>query len=392
MKTRFLNIAFFLVLALPALQYRFKFFTESSLYNVPIDRKFPQLSLDGLVSGKFQGRLERWLIQNTGLFGTMIRMQNSINYHLLNSVSSDPRKGSLMGNDWALFDRIYVNDLNGIFKRSDYLPPEETAARLRRMQDFFKSKGKEFLLVIHPNKAIFHPAWVPDSFKVGRPGTRQIDLIRPALEKHGINYVEVGNKFDRSVMHFPKSGAHLNYYGMCVATREVSKAFSPRIATQIPQFECVRKEQDRPPKLNELDLTDLLNVWDSSPSEAPVPDFDLKITKQAQPKLKLFVSGTSYVFGLLNNFDNVNAFAETNFKFYNKSLYSYTSETPLDQRRNPRTFKPKKHTSLGYLLSHDIIMFESTDARILGVGGQILNKFKNNRIIERFNNRKSKKK
>jgi hypothetical protein len=350
------------------------------------------ISSEGLLSGKFQGRLERWLIQNTGLFGTMILMQNSINYNLLNSVSSDPRKGSLMGKDWSLFDRIYINDLNGIFKTSDYLPAEETATRLRRMQDFIKSQGKEFILVIHPNKAIFHPEWVRDSFKIGRPGTRQIDLMRPALDKHGVNYIEVGKKLDPSVMYFPKSGAHLNYYGMCVATREVSRAFSPKLASQIPQFDCVRKEQDRLPKLNELDLTDLLNVWDSSPSEAPVPDYELKLTRPAEPKLKLYVSGTSYVFGLLNNFDAVNAFAETNFRFYNKSLYSYTSATPQDQRRNPRRLDARKHISLDFMLSHDIIMLETTDARIMGVGGQMLNKFKNNRVIERYFKRKLKKK
>ncbi len=389
MAKRVFNIIFFLTLLVPVAQFFTGVIPEPSLHNVPVNRAFPQFNGDKIWAGKTQVELERWLIQGTGLFGGMVRLQNSINYHLLNTAASDPMKGSLLGKSRALFDRIYINDLNGRYK-SMPLSAEVIAERLRRMQDFLNKNGTDFLFVIHPNKALFNSEWVPDSFRIGEPRTRFIEQLRPELDKRAVRYLEVGPKFDAKTHYFPKSGAHLNYYGMCVATREVALELNSGAKNAYPEFNCIRSAQDRVPKENELDLTDLLNVWDSSPSEEYVPDHKVEVVKSVLPKLKVLLSGTSYVFGLMNVFDEVGAFAETNFVFYDKSIYSYKSDTPKEKRRTPRPVVPKKHLTLDYLLSHDLVILESTDARVHQVGGKILYKFKDNERIERFYARKQK--
>lgn len=389
MTKRILNIFFFALLVIPAAQYFTKILPEPSLHNVPVERRFPKASRESLLSVKFQNALERWLIQNTGLFGGMVYLQNSINYHLFHTASSDPTKGSLMGKDRSLFDRIYVNDLNGRY-RSTPLTSEVIAERLKRMQDFLQENGKEFLFVVHPNKALFNSEWVPNSFRIGKARPRFIDQLRPALDKLKVNYIEVGTKFDPAVSYFPKSGAHLNYYGMCAGTREVVKALAERMPKAFPEFDCVRKASDRAPKENELDLTDLLNAWGLSPSQAAVPDFTMEVRRAVDPKLKVLFSGTSYVFGLMNVFDELKVFAQTNFLFYEKSLYAYSKDSPERDRRVPHPVNQKKHLSLAYLLSHDLVIFESTDARVFQVGGKILYKFKDNERIERFYERNQK--
>jgi hypothetical protein len=383
MTKRILNIFFFALLVVPAIQYFSRIIPEPGLHNVPVERRFPKASKESLLSVKFQNSLERWLIQNTGLFGGMVYLQNSINYHLFHTASSDPTKGSLMGNERSLFDRIYVNDLNGRY-RSTPLTPEVIAERLKRMQDFLQANGKQFLFVIHPNKALFQPEWVPSSFRIGRSRPRFMDQLRPALDKLDVNYLEVGTKFDPAVSYFPKSGAHLSYYGMCVGTREVVKALAQKAPKLFPEFECVRKASDRAPKENELDLTDLLNAWGLYPSQAAVPDFTMEVSRPVVPKLKVLFSGTSYVFGLMKVFDELKAFAQTDFLFYEKSLYSYSKDSTERDRRAPHPVNNKKHLSLAYLLSHDLVIFESTDARVFQVGGKILHKFKDNERIERF--------
>jgi hypothetical protein len=389
MTKRIFNYIYLVILIVPIVQFYLRLIPEAALHNVPVDKRPPQVSVSSFLNGKLQSSLERWLIQGTNLFGGMVHLQNSLNYHLLGAAASDPTKGSLVGKDMALFDRIYINDINGRYE-STPLEPQVIAERLKRMQDFLQKNGKKFLFVIHPNKALFNPEWVPDSFKIGAPRPRFIDSLRPELKKYGVNYLEVGEKLDRSGSYFPKSGAHLNYYGMCAATREVALALNSSGRFQYPEFDCVTSGEKRPPRDNELDLTDLLNIWDSSASEAAVPDFKLEIRKSVSPKLKVLFSGTSYVFGLMNVFDDVPAFAETNFIFYDKSLYSYKADSPRENRRVPHPVNPRKHLSLEYLLRHDVIIFESTDARVHQVGGKILYKFKDNERIERFYARKQK--
>ncbi len=372
-----LSCCFFGLLVFPAIQYSLQVLPKISLVDTPMQKKFPVLSIQSLLTTEFQQKFEKWLMHNNGLFGWMIKTGNSINYQLFDIGSSRYSSRTIVGAQKALFDKIYLNDFNG--KYLTKVPdPEAHAKLIKNVQEGMNQQDKAFLLVIHPNKARLNPNWVKESQKVGEPSPGYLARLRPYLDREKINYLVVSDFFNPKIQYFVKSGAHLNNYGKCFSAKLVNDRLRTLIPNaDLPQFECELNNRLVSPQDEDLDLANLLNIWDYTPSLEPVPDFKLIVKNTPKERLKALFAGTSYCFGMLSLFDQVEAFRAVDFLFYNKTHYYSRKKYTPNVQKGKSAFSKKLHRPQ-FILNHDLLVLESTDARLHQLGFGLLDSFKIN--------------
>jgi hypothetical protein len=370
---KFLAYIFAIALLIPTLQFLFKPISPVSLFRVEINRKRPTFDWQQFLDGAFQQNLERWLVQNSGFFGRFTKLNNTINYHLFKVGSSNYKDDTLVGRDYALFDRIYINDLNGKYISStDNIQAEVRI--LAKLQNYLESKGKTFLLVIHPNKAVSNPDWISFDFKSLAPEKRYIDRIQPWLDQYGIKYLKVGDQLKPGTQYYVKSGAHFNDLGKCLSAKLVSERLANNSKFDWPKFDCnITGEQA--PYEEDLDLANLLNTWNVSRSIEPVPTLDLKIHSTTDNKISIAFYGTSYLFGMLSIFDRVKAFDTVDFMFYSATHYYSRNKKGPKPKYGKKSFQASLQ-SLKFLERHDIVVLESTEARLHQLGFGLLEKLK----------------
>ncbi len=372
-----LSICFVGILIFPFLQYSLGILPRVSLVDTPMRKNFPHFSLPALSHAKFQEQMEEWLMHNNGLFGWMIKTSNTINYRLFDLGSSRYTARTLVGKDKALFDNIYINDFNG--KYITKLPnPDLHAQEIKNLQTAMENKGKTFLLVVHPNKARFNPQWVKDSQKVGSPENSYLSKLRPFLDQYKINYLVIGDHFQPNIQYFVKSGAHLNSYAKCISAKLINDRLQSLMpSANLPKFECTLTGKQVAPLGEDLDLANLLNVWDYTPSLEAVPDFKLEIQDLPKNKLKAMYVGTSYCMGVLDLLDELHAYRAVDFLFYKRTLYYSRKKYTKDVRKGQSAFSSKLHTPK-FITNHDLLVLESTDARLHQLGFGLLDSFKKN--------------
>ncbi len=374
MKIVIFNIVFVIaILIAPAAVY-LPIVPKVSLINVEKVKKPKIKKQKDFTEGLYQRILDVWAYQQSGLWSLFVKAQNTINYHVFNLASEKYSNETLMGNNKVLFDRIYVNDLNGRYlsETPDLL---SFAAQIRKFQDLLESHGKQFLVIIHPSKTVMNPDWVADSFKVGEIKPRMLEILEPSMKEAGVNYVKVSEVFtDRKVRYWPASGAHLNSLGKCLSAKALLDYFRKAGKVALPEIHCnYSAEKLTEAKGEDLDLVRLINAWQTWRSVSKVPKVNLQVrsaTNESKPSA-LFV-GTSYTFGLLSSLKEAKAFSATDFLFYDKSHYFAENIGQKNERRGKQGFNRKLH-SLQFILNHDLIVLETTEARLHQLGFGILN-------------------
>ena len=264
--------------ALPLAQMKFDFIETVGLNNVRIPRKPPEFSWQSLTDGSFQKSLDNWFKRNTGLWGILVRTENQINYSLFKLASVSYRSTVVMGNDAALFQRLYVDDLN---RRRRFAPfaLERHVRKMKLLQDHLAENNKLFLYLITPNKVSVHPELLPDSYRVPETAgkKRNYDHMLALLEKHGVNYLDahqlvIDRAPDFEYPLFSYAGSHWNSIGTCVVGREISLRLARQLGRPLRSMACdgeitVRQK----PRAEDRDLAKMLNIWNSSASWGLTP-------------------------------------------------------------------------------------------------------------------------
>jgi hypothetical protein len=386
----FFNFIFACILLLSLTQKATSLFPRVSLSNVEIIRNRPLFSFKAFLNTSWQKQFEEWYLHQSGFFGTLVKTGNSINYHLFQSTNPNYQtdNATLIGAKHALFDKIYCNDLNGKYIVS--LSEDELKIRaLKKLQKYLQERNIQFLLLIHPNKAVFNPEWVSDDLKMREPKTRTVERLVPLLKANGINVLNLEDELLTTKELFPKSGAHLNSFGKCLSAAATSSYLNENLKTSaahrgIPIFQCIKNGLYSKSKNADLDLINLLNVWNTAKSRTMVPQFVVEYTsklnntfnknestslphREELRRPSLLIIGTSYVFGLLKAFDSVKAFSSTDFIFYSTSHYFSRNRYTNLEKRGKKKFSNELY-ELDFVKKHDIVILESTSARLHQLG------------------------
>ena len=366
---KFLCFIFAIALLVPAIQFTTEILPRPSLFRVDIEREVPKFSWLDFLEGHYQLKLDNWLVQNSGLFGLLTKFNNTLNYRVFGLGSANYKDDTIVGRDYALFDRIYVNDLNGKYiSTTDHL--HKHALILRRLQDHLSKLNKPFLLVIHPNKAVLNPNWISWFMRSPAPELRYVERLRPLLDKYKINYLMVGEQLPKGSPYFVKSGAHFNDLAKCLSAKLVRDRLAELHAKPWSDFGCLQTGE-KAPESEDLDLSNLLNVWNPAKSIAAVPKIEINNLQITAEKISIAFYGTSYLFGLVDMFDRTKAFDRVDFIFYDATHYYSRNKKGPTPQYGKKKFEARLH-SLRFLENHDVIILESTDARLHQLGFGLL--------------------
>ncbi len=226
-----LGLSFVLFLFLPFFQQHFEMFELSGVTEGRRKVKFPQLKKVGLI--EFTRRFERYYNDNFGFRDFLIKINNSIKFHLFGVSTSDQ---VLIGKDgW-----LYLTAGTALDKRSKKrtLTQQNLQRKLRLYQekaDFLQNLGIKYLLIVAPNKNSIYPEFYPDYAQAEVQGKYE----------QFINYMNSNSKLVLTDIKpklivaknqgelFFRGDSHWNDLGAFIAYQEIAE----KLKQQFPQIE-----------------------------------------------------------------------------------------------------------------------------------------------------------
>lgn len=369
---------FLLFLCLPTIQRNFRLFPIVALSDVDTRVAAPNCTLETFIKGRCQRTIDDWLLRGSGLWGSFVSISNTINYLLFDV--APPGYGGVVtiGKDKALFNSMSVNDFNGRYF-SDANKVYMLLDKAKALQDRLAKEGTPFLLVISPNKLLLHPEWMRQGLVSPKPGPRLFDQIRPLLVEKGINHVVLTDELAASREYqgqkfFPKSGAHMNKLGTCIAARSIARELNRQKAGLMPEINCGGITGMGAPSADDRDLARIINVLDARYSFDQQPIIEPKVLGGGGLNNTLFV-GTSNLFGFIGTLRDLGLLSKRDYYFYSRNLYSCSEKRPdgtQDCLRRP--VRKKADYAQAILVNRSAVILETPEARVHQMGFGFLEK------------------
>ena len=146
-------VVLFTVLAAPLIQHYFPFITSGPLYGFNADAPDEVFNWDKWWDGSYQEKKGRYLNDHIGFRADLIRLNNQLDYSLLNKLHSWK---VVEGKDHYLFMDTYIN---GYYGRDyvGYTAILEKLVKLKALSDTFERLGKSLILIHAPAKEFMYP-------------------------------------------------------------------------------------------------------------------------------------------------------------------------------------------------------------------------------------------
>ena len=281
----------------------------------------PSLSKDSFLDKTFQKQVEH---KNNPFFlwnNFYLKFFNTFMYEVFKKSYSMTTE-IIVGKDNYLYQQgypisLYIDygsDEDNKIKAANY------AKNIKFVQDYLKSKNKVFVFVIEPSKAVFIQDKIPVRF-IKKEGNgsyfRMYDLYMDALEKEGINLVQVPEILEKDTSNhifFPKGALHWGNYPVYLAIQKVIEEINKNVPFKIEQIKLKEVIKDNKPSGYDADMAMALNVY-NPPLDYPVEHFLISPNKK-ESGYKAALIGSCF-------FDQFVPMFKSSSSFKNYSYYSY---------------------------------------------------------------------
>ena len=364
-----------LLLFLPLLQWLFSPLPEVPVFNYFTDKTAPKFSIAAFAEETFQKGVEPWFRNNCGLTGVFIRTANQLNYSLFKQVSGGYRASILLGKEGALYQRLYLDDLNGVHRTTDR-NLRKVADHLARFRDYLQAHGKGFLVLMSANKLALYPEWLADRHRLRRqaPKPRGGEFMRALLAERNIELVDAyeilaSQKAKAEYSLFPKAGSHWNSVANCLITQELLEKMGQQLNSEVRKLACGGiKEVRHKPRWVDRDLATAINVWDASDSYSDTPYILSSSNIEApvfQPRV-LFV-GTSFLWAIMELLEQHQVYQYRDMYYYGKTNHFYRGARQGDARKGKKEVDYNVDW-LEKVLDYDLVVFEANEAIVERLG------------------------
>lgn len=304
-------IAFVFVgfLALVSLQTFLKVLPDPVPNGVKLQAKRLPLTASLWFSGQFQAAFESWMKDHVGFRSVWLKTENQLNFSLFRQVKAVPGDAGtsivLGRQDW-LYEKWYIQAYLNSGRSADGLA-EESARRLKRVQDLLARTGVPFLFVISPSKAEAYPQYIPEKYLRysvrDEHNTDHQKMIR-ALEREQVNTIDGPGIIREAIREepyllFPQGGVHWDYLGGELVLQQILARINAAREYPIP-IPAIAEIKLEKPQGRDRDLSDLLFLWSShaTDSRTPYPLFAIA-PSDGSKKLNLLIIGDSFNFTLI---------------------------------------------------------------------------------------------
>jgi hypothetical protein len=245
-----------------------------ALRGMQAPQEAPKLTLKEIWDGRFQRAAESWVTSNLLQRPVVVRGFNEIVWRLFGT-SYMANRTLIANRDGTLFEENYIMAYCGQLPSLDPTLARIYAARVRKVQDWFASRGQFFAYLVAPTKPFFFRDALPSAFPCEGPLRDQIYSQTVAkFRDAGVNFVDGRAALVEAQLpvSFPRNGIHYNRLGAAVVTEAVVRELRRQGLSGLADF-----KYEILPVLDEIgldrDLSDLLNLW-RQPRGAP--SFDVR--------------------------------------------------------------------------------------------------------------------
>ncbi|UPL49228.1 alginate O-acetyltransferase AlgX-related protein [Hymenobacter sublimis] len=229
-----------LLLLLPALQARLRFYPEGELAGAFTRAPHPEFSWEGLQSTAYQEALGRYVEDRLGFRTLAIRLHNQLSFSLFRVAGLTDLT---VGEHEVLFQPGPIATYAG----QDLLDEAEVRFRVRRLrivQQELARRGVKLLFVLAPNKARFQPEDLPLRLRPAPGILTNYDLFTRAMRADSLALLDLVPVFARwkttkPYPLFPRAGTHWSGYGATLAADTLLRHLEQLGGLRFPQVRTV---------------------------------------------------------------------------------------------------------------------------------------------------------
>lgn len=362
---------FLLLILLPGLQMARPIVLEEKLHGVeaPVEHTFPSLTWSSLLDESFQKDVNVWLNEHFGFRGALVRTDNQLNFSLFREISSSYGSRIIVGKWDTLFEKLYLDAVNGRYKVS----PESQAYAARQFLRLFRvmqAQKKTFLVFITPNKASVYPELIPSRFvRTANQSTSSDDMdgfVR-LLESEGVPVLDTRRLMDAWKSSspfpvFPKGGSHWTEFTACRAGKELMRRLKQQSAQSWKEPDCEPYRISDYPGPFDRDLADLTNLWNPAPFFEPLPYVDLPKARPLEgERPSMFFVGGSFLWAVFNQFEQQSIYRSRDFFYYYERRFRWPERIEEKIRKSQIPWKDE-------ILRNDTFVIEINEAYLHHAG------------------------
>jgi hypothetical protein len=298
------------------------------------------LTWASLANAEFQKRKTLQFNENFAGRTALTRLTDELWFRLFHDTANASAIIAVGEHD-TLFEKGYLHEY--FLDRNNKAALEPWVKDLRRLQDFCRSIGMGFVIVLVPSKASIYPEETPLAWRRWYNPEPRVQVLLPELfRENGIVFVNGVELMAREKLKhppaplFPKGGSHWSRRGALVAANAIQAHFAEqnKPAEQIQSLESTVTNE---PLGDEQDLVHLMNL--ARPWKYPVERITLEpSTRSETDRMNLVIVGDSFTWALQRVFDESKQYSNISFWFYYK-LYK-TSITNGEPARIRETALP----------------------------------------------------
>lgn len=290
----------------------------------------PEVSFARFLDESVQHGVTSWFESNLGLKGTSIGFDNALLYHAF--TETKPGSTVRVGKDGVLFSHEDIDFFN---KHAPWITEpayvEQLADQIADAQRRLAADHRALVPVIIPAKTSIYRDKVPASWimDVGtpRPSEDTTRMIRSALDRRGVIYVDARDMFETSMIPryelYGVDSRHWSRYGACLALREVATAYAKLTGKPRPAHECLYERRRLVRSHVDIDLLRLINAYGVYADTKRVPHAGHAPPPAGAPKPSVLFVGTSFSWTLMYDADASGLYGPLHVSYYHQKLVSW---------------------------------------------------------------------
>jgi hypothetical protein len=326
MKKTGLHIAFLvliLLLALPAIQMKFRLFGERPLNGAFTLADKPVFSKEKWMNGSFQGETEIYLKDHSGFRNFLVRLQNQVDFTFFRQANAE---GAVIGKNGQLFEYDYIRSWQAIDYPGDSFI-EKKLQRAKWVQDYLKrEKNIDLVIVFEPGKASFYPEYIPDKYSKRKSGASTYQRYRDKAEELNLDFIDFHRYFLQlkpaaKYPLYPRYGTHWSVYGMKFAADSLLSLIEIKRGLTLTGIKTDSVEISAKPLDTDDDVLKTMNLLFQPKGEKlayPVMSFD---TAHPGYKPMVLTIADSYYWNIFNTKIPKYLFANQAFWYFNTLVY-----------------------------------------------------------------------
>lgn len=274
--------------------------------------------------GDYQTEKEKYLGNSFGWRSTLVRANNQIHYSLFGTIRA---KTVVEGRDGYLFETGYIDSYLG----TNFVGKEkinEKVLKLKAINEVFERLDKHLVVVLAAGKGTYYSQFFPERYDDIDKRLSNYEYYAEKMAAEQIPFIDFNQHFldirdTTAQVLYPKSGIHWSRYGEVVVMDSLLQYFEATLEKDVPELKRTWVIQSTPLK-RDNDLEKGMNLWFTyDDTQMTYQGFEFEKENKHLPVV-LFVADSFY-WGLHNEGFTNGAFSNSNFWFYNQSVWPPTN-------------------------------------------------------------------